>query len=41
MNVNAETLVIYSPSQGLCHHVHAVSKPSEHAQELCVSCDVK
>ena len=40
MNVHVETLVIYSPSQGLRHHVRAVSKPSEHAQELCVSCDV-
>ena len=40
MNVNAKTLVIYSPSQGLHHHVRAVNKPSEHVQELCVSHDV-
>ena len=44
MNVNAETFVIYSLSHRLtivCHHyVRVVNKPSEHAQELCISRDV-
>ena len=41
MNVNAEQgLNRPAGGSGLDHRVHAVNKPSEHAQELCISRDV-